>query len=123
MSHRWFVLPLAEVEQTDSDGNVISTHTAPKYTSQDAINGFSGTIVDFVAPEWDGLSYPFIGERRYVVKLYGTDSTLDSVASHSDAHTMGTLDMSEGEVASMLNQRFGQQRLFDEWESAFRVGE
>jgi len=110
MSHRWFIVPMAT-----NDGRY------PKYTDRDGLTGFSGKIVDFRSETWADTPYPFIGEQRYIVNVFGEDAVLDAIANEPDAHTMATLGLRRVEVAGILNQRLGQERSFNEWVSEFRV--
>lgn len=119
MADRWFVVPLKEFEETDSNGNVIETYTAPKYSDTAGVEGFSGNIHFFDKETYAGL--PFVGKKMFVVRFYGDEAALDSVTSHGDAYGKQEYGLSDSEVAGYLNDRFDEDRSFEEWLSDFGV--
>lgn len=107
---RWFVLPVAT---NDRGGRY------PKYTNRDGINGFSGQIHQFDVDTYKLL--PFAGEEMYVARVYGTSDALDALAKEGDAYGKQEYGLSDSEIAQYLNDRFDQERSFDEWIGNFGV--
>lgn len=107
MADRWFVVPTT----TDSEGV-----TVPKYSDQ--VDSFSGNIYDFSQID-DPAGWT---DEMYVVRFYAASSTVDSIESQSDAHTLGEYNISGSEAASWLNQTFELNRTWDEWQNYFLTG-
>jgi len=120
-TNRWYILPPAETTQR-SDGEQATIRT-PKYTDQDGILGFSGTLVtkSEVSDSYAGLTrqYPDVDEW-YLARVYGRRSALDSISIKSDTRNLAT---NMGDVGPVLDQRFpGIDRSGDEWNNGFRIG-
>lgn len=110
---RWIIVP---IEQNSRDGD---TYTYPKYWDTAGLTGYSGAIVDFSADEYSDL--PWYPDEMYVTRFYGPDSALDVVAANDDAYGKAEYDITDEEVASYLNDKFGESYSFQEWLSNFNI--
>lgn len=91
MADRWLRVP----KTTDDDGA-----TTPKYA--DELEGWSGqTLAE---------------SPRYLIRCYGTDSTLDSIEANDDVQSP-----TDAEVSDALNSLLDAGRDIDGWERAFKV--
>ena len=117
---RWFVVPPKTFEETDGDGNVVRTRTAPKYSDVSGVSGFSGNLHFFDQKTYSNL--PWSGTEMYVVRFYGSDEALNTVAGNEDAYGKVEYGLSDSDVAGYLNDRFGDNLSFGEWIGKFNVG-
>ena len=123
---RWFLLPAAEIEHTDDEGNVISTFTGPKYSDDDRIDGYSGCVTtpDVVDDFYPALTqtYPDISEW-YIVRFYGQDNegwnAINEIHNYQDTRTLA--DHAD-DVAPVLNAHFPDlDKGGEEWANSFWV--
>lgn len=113
MSERWFVLPRL------GDGS----RGAPWRPDLKGagVEAFAGQVVDFSDTTYDDL--PWHPETMFVLRVYGTDTALDELASYDDVYGKVEHGISDAEAASYLNDRLGNDMTFAEYESAFLAGE
>lgn len=66
---------------------------------------------------WSGQkSHPDGGSKKWIVRVYGDEATLDALAAESTAQRLDSVPV------DALNQMFGQQRDAAGWERGFNVG-
>lgn len=108
MPDEWFVIA------PDADG------MGPKYVlAEPGIDGYSGTKLTFDAPQFSQL--PWAPDPMWVVRVYGSDTALTSLAGYSDAYGQTEYGLSTGDIAKYLNARSGRSRSFAEWVERFRI--
>lgn len=103
--NRWFVVPRAGTGD-QSDPYRPEFHDA-------GVDSFSGMWHDFSDDVYSDL--PWYPDPMYVVRVYGTDSALDALASYDDCYGKQEHDLSDSEVADYLNDARGETFSFTEW--------
>ena len=123
---RWFLSPAVQFERTDSNGDVVETFIAPKYSDASGISGFSGTTTtpDIISDSYPALTqtYPDV-EEWYIVRMYGVGNSgwnaLNTIHNYQDTRTLAD---HANDVAPVLNAHFPElSRSGQEWADAFRV--
>lgn len=115
MAEELFVVPPDSYTDVNGDPN-----TEPKYVhTHSGVDGYSGTIHFFDADTWPDV--PWSGSEMFVVRVYGTQTAIDDIASHDDAYGQTEYSISDQEIADYLNDRFGYDYTFSEWMDRFQV--
>lgn len=109
---RWYILPPVAAEAADREGLV------PKYTDQDGIEGYAGTLVDAANIEgsYPGLVTQFDQyDEWWIVRLYGSWAALNQISIQQDSINLAT---NPQDVDAVLSQRFPDLDVSD-WGSKF----
>lgn len=123
---RWFITPAVTIEETDGDGDVISTGLGPKYSDDSRIDGFAGNTTEpsVISTHYAALTqtYPDVSEW-YIVRMYGEGndgwSALNEIHNQLDTRTLAD---HASDVAPVLKDVFpGLNRSVAGWAESFRV--
>lgn len=82
MADRWFRLPTETIDAEDG----------PKYRDLEGVTGFSGNTIG--------------NSPRWIVRFYGDESTLDEIASESDA-----TELTDSEAAQKFENASGRENI------------
>lgn len=115
MPDEWFVVPT--VTTTDADGNA---HHEPAYLMETpGVVAYSGHH-QYFRPNVH-KTVPWKGSDMYVVRVYGTQETLDILAARGDVYSQSGHGISPADIAAYMNEIVGRQHSFAEWNEHVRA--
>jgi hypothetical protein len=112
MANKLFIVPITEIEDES-----IEKAQGPKYT--DRVDAYSGTMFEF--PE--DLVLPFSGQQMYIVRFFGSESTLTDIEGEADAHTREEYGIPKETIVDWLNDSTGVAHSFSGWMERFDVAQ
>ena len=107
-----FIVPIEQLED-ETHG----TLRKPKYA--DRIDGYSGTTFKF--PE--DLVLPFSGQQMYIVRFFGSESTLTELKGKADVHTREEYGIPKETIVDWLNDATGAAHSYSGWMERFDVSQ
>lgn len=114
MPTEWFVLPV--VSEIEPLGDQVRR---PAYMDIEGISRFVGADMHFDST----YSEPWAGSDRFVGQLTGTSTALESVASKDDAYGQSSTGMTDGDIATYLNDAHSKKWTHPTWMDAYGVSE